>query len=63
MNHTHTNFGILIATPERLVIDYSRLEAGFSNNTTKQSLAEIILTEPMQIVHCLHPDEDGYRQG
>lgn len=62
MNHTHTNFGILIGTPERLVIDYSRLEAGFRNAPIAESLNEIGLTAPMQFVHCLHLDEDGYRQ-
>ncbi|MCP4784296.1 MAG: hypothetical protein GY903_15650 [Fuerstiella sp.] len=60
MNHTHTNFGILIGTPGPLVIDYSRLEDGFRSDTTRESLNEIGLTEPMQIVHCLHLDEDGY---
>jgi spermidine synthase len=62
MNHTHTNFGILIGTPERLAIDYSRLEAGFRDTAIAESLDEIGLTEPMQLVHCLHLDEDGYRQ-
>ena len=61
MNHTHTNFGILIGTPNRLQIDYARLEDGFSNRTVADSLAEIGLTHPMQLVHCLHLDEDGYR--
>ncbi len=62
MNHTHTNFGILIGTPQRLAIDYSRLEAGFRDTSIAESLNEIGLTEPMQLVHCLHLDEDGYQQ-
>lgn len=61
MNHTHTNFGILIATPKPLRIDYSRLEEGFANPSIAASLAEVGLTEPMQLVHCLHLDENGYR--
>lgn len=60
MNHTHTNFGILIGTPGPLVIDYARLEDGFRSDTVRESLKEIGLTEPMQIVHCLQLDERGY---
>lgn len=62
MNHTHTNFGILIGTPHQLSIDYARLEDGFNNASIAESLNEIGLTEPMQFVHCLHLDEDGYRE-
>lgn len=62
MNHTHTNFGILIGTPQRLQIDYSRLEEGFNNPSVADSLKQIGLTVPMQLVHCLHLDEDGCRE-
>ena len=61
MNHTHTNSGILIGTPDRLQIDYARLEDGFRNPSIAESLTEIGLVEPLQLVHCLHLDEDGYR--
>ena len=62
MNHTHTNFGILIGTPDQLAIDYERLQDGFSDPTIGASLKEVGLTEPMQLIHCLHLAEDGYRQ-
>lgn len=61
MNHTHTNFGILIATPDPLKIDYSRLEQGFANPSIAASLSEVGLFDPMQLVHCLHLDEEGYK--
>lgn len=62
MNHTHTNFGILIGTPDPLLIDYSRLQDGFRNPTIAASLNEIGLTEALQLVHCLHLAEDGYTE-
>lgn len=62
MNHTHTNFGILIGTPERLAIDYSRFENAFQEPAVKESLRQIGLVHPMQLVTCLHLDEDGYRK-
>jgi spermidine synthase len=62
MNHTHTNFGILIGTPEPLTIDYRRLAAGFSNADVAENLKLVGMTEPLQLVHCLHLDEEGYRE-
>ena len=62
MNHDFSNFGILIGTAEKLQIDYSRLQAGFADQSIADSLAEIGMTHPLQFVHCLHLDEDGYRQ-
>ncbi|MCR9197145.1 MAG: hypothetical protein NXI04_00715 [Planctomycetaceae bacterium] len=61
MNHTHTNFGILIGTPERLQIDYRRFAAAFEIPKVKDSLQQIGLVHPMQLVTCLQLDEDGYR--
>ncbi|MHC4879386.1 MAG: spermidine synthase [Planctomycetota bacterium] len=62
MNHTHTNFGILIGTPEPLQIDFRRLQRGFSDTRISDSLQLIGMTEPLQFVHCLHLDETGYRE-
>ncbi|HSG71957.1 MAG TPA: hypothetical protein VLA12_16185 [Planctomycetaceae bacterium] len=62
MNNTLTNFGILIGTPEKLSIDYRRLEAGFSDPEISHNLNLVGMTEPLQLVHCLHLDEDGYRE-
>jgi spermidine synthase len=62
MNHTHTNFGILIGTPEALQIDYTRLQEGFATESIAESMRQIGLVEPLQLVHCLHLDEEGYRQ-
>lgn len=61
MNHTHTNFGILIGTPDRIRIDFQRFEEGFRDESVSRSMKEIGLTSPMQLLHCLHLDEDGYR--
>ena len=61
MNHTHTNFGILIGTPSRLSIDYDRLEEGFSKPEVAKNMELIGMTSPLQLIHCLHLDEDGYR--
>ncbi len=60
MNHTHTNFGILIGTPQPLQIDLQRLKNGFSDPKISKDLALIHMTEPLQFVHCLHLDETGY---
>ena len=62
MNHTHTNFGILIGTPEKLSVDFNRLQAGFDNPVIAADLKSIGMTEPLQLLHCLHLDEDGYRK-
>lgn len=62
MNHTHTNFGILIGTPDRLQIDYRRFAEAFEIPKVKDSLQQIGLVHPMQLVTCLQLDEDGYRQ-
>ncbi|MBC8289804.1 MAG: hypothetical protein H8E37_05755, partial [Planctomycetes bacterium] len=62
MNHTHTNFGILIGTPEKLSVDFQRLRAGFGNPVIAADLKSIGVTEPLQLLHCLHLDEDGYRK-
>lgn len=61
MNHTHTNFGILIGTPEPLSIDFRRIAAGFDNPAISEDLKQIGMTEPLQLIHCLHLDEAGYR--
>ena len=61
MNHTHTNFGILIGTPSKLSIDYDRLEEGFSRPEVAKNMELIGMTSPLQLIHCLHLDEYGYR--
>ncbi len=61
MNHTHTNFGILIGTPAPLKIDYRRLQAGFADENISRSLKRVGMVHPLQFVHCLHLDEVGYR--
>lgn len=61
MNHTHTNFGILIGTPQQLQIDYARFAAAFERPAVAASLQQIGLVHPMQLVTCLQLDEDGYR--
>ncbi len=62
MNHTHTNFGILIGTPEPLQIDFRRLQQGFADPQIAENLGLIGVSTPLQLVHCLHLDEAGYRQ-
>ncbi|MBI1312515.1 hypothetical protein GC176_14580 [bacterium] len=62
MNHTHTNFGILIGTPDELQIDFRRLQHGFASRQIADNLKLVGMTEPLQFVHCLHLDENGYRQ-
>ena len=61
MNHTHSNFGILIGTPGLLRIDFARLESGFSDREIAENLRMVGLTDPLQLVHCLHLDEPGYQ--
>jgi spermidine synthase len=61
MNHTWTTFGILIGTPEKLVIDYNRLLEGFNDPDISQNLSQIGMTDPMQLIHCLQLDEVGVR--
>ncbi len=61
MNHTWTTFGILIGTPDRLDIDYDRLRAGFDDPDISRNLAQIGMTDPLQLIHCLQLDEDGVR--
>lgn len=60
MNHTHTNFGILIGTPEPLKIDFQRFQSGFSDPALAADLQGIGMIDPMQLVHSLHLDEVGY---
>lgn len=62
MNHANTNFGILIGTPGRLQVNWGRLEAGFADPEVSRSLASIGMVDPLQFVHCLQLDEDGYRE-
>jgi hypothetical protein len=61
MNHTHTNFGILIGTPEPLTVDYRRLQEGFARPEVARNLELIGMTTPLQLIHCLHLDAEGYR--
>lgn len=61
MNHTHTNFGILIGTPGLLKMDFARFQAGFADPQIAESLGQIGMTDPLQLVHSLHLDEAGYR--
>ena len=60
MNHTHTNFGILVGTPEPLRIDFARLQAGFQDQAIAENLKLIGMTSPIQLAHCLHLDQAGY---
>lgn len=62
LNHTHTNFGILIGTAEPLRVDYGRLESGMAIPAVRENLARISITDPLQVIHSLHLDEAGYRQ-
>jgi spermidine synthase len=62
MNHTNTNFGILIGTPGPLRVDFARLQAGFADPAVSGSLKSIGIVHPLQLVHCLHLDEEGYRR-
>ncbi|MCA9062338.1 MAG: fused MFS/spermidine synthase [Planctomycetaceae bacterium] len=61
MNHTHTNFGILIGTPEPLSINYQRIQDGASQPMVAENLELIGITDPMQIIHSLMLDEEEYR--
>ncbi|MDA1232686.1 MAG: fused MFS/spermidine synthase, partial [Planctomycetota bacterium] len=61
MNHTHTNFGILIGTPEQLTIDFNRMHQAFGIPAVVDNLELIDVTDPLQIIHSLHLDENGYR--
>lgn len=61
MNHTHTNFGILIGTPGKLQVDYDRLQYAFETPTIAGNLKLIGMTDPLQFLHCLHLDEEGCR--
>ena len=62
MNHTHTNFGILIGTPLELTIDFRRLEQVFAIPAIAKNLKLISVTDPLQVIHSLHLDEHGYRE-
>jgi spermidine synthase len=62
LNHTHTNFGILIGTPQPLRVDYRRLESGMAIPAVRENLARISITDPLQVIHSLHLDETGYRR-
>jgi len=62
LNHTHTNFGILIGTPQALTIDFQRMQRAFSMPAVAENLKLIGVTDPLQIVHSLHLDEHGYRE-
>ena len=62
LNHTHTNFGILIGTAEPLRVDYRRLESGMAIPAVRENLARIAITDPLQVMHSLHLDEEGYRR-
>jgi len=62
LNHTHTNFGILIGTPEPLRVDYGRLESGMAIPAVRENLARISIQDPLQVIHSLHLDEAGYRR-
>jgi len=62
MNHTYTNFAILIATPNPLSIDMDRIQEGFSDPKIKDDLQKIRVNHPYQFVHFLLMGEDGIRQ-
>ncbi len=62
LNHTHTNFGILLGTPEPLMIDYGRLSSGMAIPAVRENLARISITDPLHVIHSLHLDEAGYRR-
>lgn len=62
MNHTHTNFGILIGTPQELKIDFERMERAFAMPAVSDNLTLINVTDPLQVIHSLHLDEQGYRE-
>jgi len=62
MNHTHTNFGILIGTPRELSISYARMQEGMQIPSAQENLALIGISHPLQIVQSLMLDEDGYRR-
>ncbi len=62
MNHTHTNFGILIGTPQALTIDFQRMQHCFSIPAVAKNLKLIGVTDPLQIIHSLHLDERGYME-
>ncbi len=61
LNHTHTNFGILIGTPRVLTMDFQRMQRAFSIPAVAENLKLIGVTDPLQIIHSLHLDEHGYR--
>ncbi|MBL8810154.1 MAG: hypothetical protein JNM43_08260 [Planctomycetaceae bacterium] len=61
MNHTHTNFGILIGTPDELSIDYERMASGMKSTAVRENLELIGIRDPFQIIHSLLLDESGYR--
>jgi spermidine synthase len=62
LNHTHTNFGILIGTPSELSIDYDRLAAGMQVPEVAENLKLIGISDPLQVILALHLDEASYRQ-
>ncbi|MEY3457789.1 MAG: hypothetical protein RL215_946 [Planctomycetota bacterium] len=62
LNHTHTNFGILIGTEGPLRVDYARMAAGMSIPAVRENLSRIGITDPLQVIHSLHLDESGYRR-
>ena len=62
MNHTHTNFGILIGTPSALQVDFQRVKAGFRDERISENLRLVGMTDPLQFVNCLHLNESGYSQ-
>lgn len=62
MNHTHTNFGILMGTPLELTIDFQRIEQAFAIPAVAENLKLISITDPLQVIHSLHLDEHGYRR-
>ena len=62
MNHTHTNFGILIGTPQELNIDFPRLRQSFLIPAVADNLNLISVTDPLQIIHSLQLDEEGFKR-
>ncbi|HEY5648744.1 MAG TPA: fused MFS/spermidine synthase, partial [Nitrospiria bacterium] len=62
MDHTRTNFGILIGTPEPLEIDLNRLIEGTSLPEVREDLARIQVDHPFQIVHFLYLDDVGLQR-
>ena len=62
LNHTHTNFGILIGTEEPLRVDYVRMAEGMAIPAVRENLSRIGITDPLQVIHSLHLDEAGYRR-